>query len=118
MSARALALGAVLGLLLLQWRWHAMVAPPSGVAGWELALLYCVPLLPCLWLLAMRRRSALLVGSIAALLYFCHGVMFAVGEPAFRILGLTEAILSVMVIVASSWSGLRGRFAQRGRTPS
>ena len=116
MSARALALGGILGLLLQQWRWHAMIAPPRSVAPWALVAIYCLPLLPCLVMLALRRRAALLVGAIAALLYFCHGVMFAFGEPALRAPALTEIALSVIVIVAASWNGLRARFAKRGQS--
>jgi uncharacterized membrane protein len=113
MSSRALALGGILGLLLLQWRWHAMIAPPTAAAPWTLATLYSLPLLPCLILLALHRRTALLVGAIAALLYFSHGVMFAFGEPALRAPALTEVALSVIVIVAASWNGLRARFARK-----
>jgi uncharacterized membrane protein len=113
MSARALALGGILGLLLLQWRWHAMIAPPSSVAPSMLVTIYCLPMLPCLILLALRHRAAMLVGAIAALLYFCHGVMFAFGEPALRAPALTEVALSVIVVVAASWNGLRARFARK-----
>lgn len=113
MSARALALAGVLGLLLLQWRWHAMITPPTAIAPWVLVLFYCLPMLPCLLLLAVGHRAALLVGAIGALLYFCHGVMFAVGEPALRAPAATEIVLSVLVIVAASWTGLRTRFARK-----
>jgi len=113
MSARALALAAVLALLLLQWRWHAMIAPPTAVAPWALAALYCLPMLPCLWLLLRGHRAAPLVGAIAALLYFCHGVMFATGTPALRGPALTEIALSLIVIFAASWDGLRARFARK-----
>jgi uncharacterized membrane protein len=115
MSARALALGGILGLLLLQWRWHAMIAPPKTIAPWLLAAFYSLPMLPCLVLLALRHRAALLVGAIAALLYFCHGVMFAVGEPALRTPALTEIVLSVLVVVAASWGGLQARFAKKAK---
>ena len=113
MSSRALALGGIFGLLLLQWRWHAMIAPPTSTAPWTLVALYCLPMLPCLILLALRHRAALLLGAIAALLYFCHGVMFAVGEPLLRGPALTEVALSVIVVVAASWNGLRARFARK-----
>ncbi len=113
MSSRALALGGILGLLLLQWRWHAMIAPPASVAPAALVAIYCLPLLPCLILLALRRRTALLVGAIASLLYFSHGVMFAFGEPALRVPALTEVALSLIVVVAASWNGLRARFAHK-----
>lgn len=113
MSARALALGGILGLLLLQFRWHAMIAPPATLAPWAFAAFYCIPLLPSLVLLALRRPSALLVGAIAALLYFCHGVMFAFGAPVLRAPAFTEIALSVLVVVAASWGGLSARFAKK-----
>jgi uncharacterized membrane protein len=113
MSARALALAGILGLLLLQWRWHAQIAPPTAVAPWALVALYCLPMLPCLWLLLRRHRAALLVGAIGALLYFCHGVMFAMGAPALRGPGMIEVALSVLVVVAASWNGMRARFARK-----
>ena len=113
MSSRALALAGILGLLLLQWRWHAVIAPPPTIAPWALVVLYCLPMLPSLWLLALRHRLALLVGAIGALLYFLHGVMFAMGVPALRVPALTEIALSLLVIVASSWNGMRSRFAKK-----
>ncbi|MBS0192637.1 MAG: DUF2069 domain-containing protein [Proteobacteria bacterium] len=113
MSARALALAATLALLLLQWRWHAQIAPPTATAPWALASLYSVPLLPGLWLFARRHRGAPLVAAIAALLYFCHGVMFAMGTPALRTPASIEIALSLTLIVAASWNGLRARFARK-----
>ncbi|HEY2347033.1 MAG TPA: DUF2069 domain-containing protein [Xanthomonadaceae bacterium] len=113
MSARALALAGILALLLLQWRWHTAIAPPTAIAPWLLAVFYCIPMLPCLWLLLRGHRAALLVGAIAALLYFCHGVMFATGVPALRGPAIIEVALSVIVVVASSWGGLRARFARK-----
>jgi uncharacterized membrane protein len=113
MIARALALAGIFGLLLLQWLWHAWIAPPLSVAPWIYAAFFCIPLLPSLWLLARRHRAALLVGAIAALLYFCHGVMVAMSVPQLRMLGLVETALSVLVVVAASWNGLRARFGRK-----
>jgi uncharacterized membrane protein len=113
MSARALALAGILSLLLLQWQWHAVMTPPTNVSPWVLAAFYCMPLLPSLLLLALRHRAALLAGGIGALLYFCHGIMFLMGVPALRTPALIEVVLSVLVILASSWNGLRARFAHK-----
>ena len=113
MSSRALALAGILGLLLLQWRWHAQIAPPATVSPWLLVALYCLPLLPGVALFARGHRGAALVGAIAALLYFCHGVMFAMGAPPLRGPAVIEIVLSVLVIVAASWNGLRARFARK-----
>lgn len=113
MSSRALALAAVLAMLLLQWRWHAVIAPPTAVPPWTLVTLYSLPLLPCLWLALRGHRSAPLAGAIAALLYFCHGVMFAMGAPLLRGPALIEIALSLAIVFAASWNGLRARFMRK-----
>ena len=108
-----LALVGILGLLLLQWLWHGVIAPPLSVSPWIYAAFFSLPMLPSLLLLARRHRAALLVGALAALLYFCHGVMVAMGVPPLRTLALAEIALSVLVVVAASWNGLRSRFARK-----
>ncbi len=113
MIARALALAGILGLLLWQWLWHETMAPPLSAIPWVYAAFFCMPLLPSLLLIACRQRAALLAGALAALLYFCHGVMVAMSVPALRMLSLVEIALSVLVVVAASWNGLRGRFARK-----
>jgi len=113
MIARTLALTGIFGLLLLQWLWLGVIAPPGPGSPWIYVTFMCIPMLPSLVLLAQRQRSALLVGALAALLYFCHGVMVAMSEPAFRKLALVEVALSVLVVVAASWNGLRSRFARK-----
>jgi uncharacterized membrane protein len=113
MIARMLALGGIFGLLLLQWLWHAMIAPPLSVSPWIYAAFFSLPLLPSLVLLVRRKREALLVGALAALLYFCHGVMVAMSVPQQRTTALVEIVLSVLVVVAASWNGLRARFARK-----
>lgn len=113
MIARGLAAGGIFGLLLLQWLWHVAIAPPLSVSPWIYTAFFSIPILPSLLLLARRHRMALLVGALAALLYFCHGVMVAMTVPSLRPLGLVEIALSVLVVVAASWNGLRSRFARK-----
>jgi len=113
MIARALALAGIFGLLLLQVIWHGVIAPPLSVSPWLYAAFFCSPLLPSLLLLGRRHRAALLVGALAALLYFCHGVMVAMSVPLLQALALAEIALSVLVVVAASWNGLRARFARK-----
>ena len=113
MIARTLATLGIVGLLLLQMLWHALAAPPMSVLPWIYAGFFCIPLLPVLLLLVLRHRAALLAGGVAALLYFCHGVMVAMSVPQLRALALTEVALSVLVVVAASWNGLRARFARK-----
>jgi uncharacterized membrane protein len=111
--ARTLALVGIFGLLLLQWLWLGVIAPAGPGSPWMYATFMTIPMLPSLVLLIRRHRGALLVGAIAALLYFCHGVMTAMSEPGVRTLGLIEIALSVLVVVAASWNGLSSRFARK-----
>jgi uncharacterized membrane protein len=113
MIARTLALVGIFGLLLLQWLWVGVIAPAGPGSPWIYATFMSLPMLPSLALLAGRHRSALLVGAIAALWYFCHGVMTAMSEPSVRSLALVEVALSVLVVVAASWNGLSSRFARK-----
>lgn len=113
MIARTLALAGIFGLMLLQAIWHGVIAPPQSGSPWMYVAFLCVPMLPSLSLLALRHRTALLVGALAALLYFCDGVMVAMNEPAQRTPALVELALGALVVVAASWNGLRGRFARK-----
>ena len=58
-------------------------------------------------------RAAFWAG-VLGLLLFCHGVMIAWSEPGERAQALLATALSVVVVFASSWPGLRARFG-RGR---
>ena len=58
------------------------------------------------------RRAAFWAG-VLGLLLFCHGVMIAWSEPAQRLPALAATALSVLVVFASSWPGLRARFGRR-----
>ena len=113
MSARVLVLAGIAALLALQLLWHGMWMPPHGASPWLVALFFCMPLAPALWLALRGRSTAGFAGALAALLYFCHGVMEAMSAPAERGLALAEIVLSVWVILAYSWPGLRGRFRKR-----
>jgi len=113
MITRTLALAGIFGLLALQWAWHGLIAPPQSGSPWIYTAFLCVPLLPSLALLARGHRAALLFGALAALLYFCDGVMVAMSESAQRTPALVEVALSVLVVVAASWNGLRARFTRK-----
>jgi uncharacterized membrane protein len=113
MSARRAAAIAMLLLALWIAAWHLQFAPPARMPAIVAAALHLLPLAPALLLLALRRRSAPFWGSIAALLLFCHGVSDAWAVPARRGLGIVEALLSVALIVAASWEGLRARWNKR-----
>lgn len=110
MSARMFALLGVAALLALQLLWHGIWMPPRSASAWAYGLFFCLPLLPSVWLAIRGDRAAAFAGALAALLYFSHGVMEAMSAPAERGLASSEIALSIWVILAASWPGLRGRF--------
>ena len=112
---RYAALG-IVALFALQFLWHGFLLPPRHGWGWPLAGLYALPMLPAMVLLLCGHRRAAYWGAVAALLYFSHGVMEAWADPIARPLALAESALSIWLIVASSWEGLRARVA--GREPT
>ncbi|KFN42127.1 hypothetical protein N790_11855 [Arenimonas malthae CC-JY-1] len=111
-AARATAV-AILALFALQLAWHGWLAPPARVAPWAMALFFAAPLLPAVVLVLLRHRRAGFWGALAALLYFCHGVMVAWATPGLPGLALAEAALSAVLVLAASWDGMRARFAAR-----
>jgi uncharacterized membrane protein len=104
---------AIVAMVALQLAWHGAIAPPAKSPPWVLAAVFAAPMLPALALLLVRHRRAAFWGAVAALLYFCHGVMIAWVSPGERWLGLAEAALSAVLIVAASWDGLQRRFSRR-----
>ena len=117
-AATRIAAAAIVALALLQFAWHGWIVPPATVAPWVLAAVFALPLAPALVLLARRHPRAAFAGALAALLYFCHGVMVAWAAPDVRALGVAEVALSAVLIVAASWDGLRRRFARRTAPPA
>ena len=57
-------------------------------------------------------RAAFWAG-VLGLLLFCHGVMIAWSEPGERTQALLATALSMVLVFASSWPGLRARFGRR-----
>ena len=107
----------VLALLALQPAWYLWLAPPTVLPPPFAAVAMSMPLLPVVLLLVLRRPSAGFWAGLAALFYFSHGVMEAWASPEVRALALVEATLSVMLVVASSWAGLKARMAGRQAAP-
>lgn len=108
---------AILAMLGLHLAWRLWLAPPAQAAPWAMALFFSLPILPAVLLLALRHRRAGFWGSLAALLYFCHGVMLAWSEPSVRGLALAETLLASVLVVSASWDGLRARSAARRARP-
>ena len=110
---------AIVAMLALQLAWRLWLAPPTQAAPWAMALFFSLPILPAVVLLLLRHRRAGFWGALAALLYFCHGVMLAWAEPGVRGLALAETALAAVLVVAASWDGMRARAAaRRARRPA
>jgi len=116
LARRYAALG-ILALLALQWLWHAHLLPPERAPAIVVAFLFSLPILPAALLVAFRHRQAAYWGGVAGLFYFCHGVAEAWTDPPAWPLGLAEAALSVWIIVAGSWDGMKARFGKAKAKP-
>ncbi|HEX5122211.1 MAG TPA: DUF2069 domain-containing protein [Rhodanobacteraceae bacterium] len=97
-------------LIALQFAWYLLLAPPKAGSPW-LALTFALPIL-LLPLLAHESGWArvLFWCGIAALFYFCHGVVAAwVGGPETRFPAISETVLSVVLIGTVGWIGRRDK---------
>ena len=56
------------------------------------------------------------VAGVLALFWFSHGVMVAWTRPPERLFAWLEIVLSLVVVGAASWPGLRARFGKRRRS--
>ena len=105
----------VWGLLIaLQFAWYLVLAPPMVGSPW-LALVFALPilLLPLLAHASGWRRVLFWCG-VAALFYFCHGVVAAwVGGPKTLFPAISEAVLSVLLIGTVGWIGRRERASRQ-----
>lgn len=115
--ARRTCLAAVLAMLILQWVWPGRLPSPPAMSGLVVATLMSLPLAVLAVGLWRGWPQARFWSGVAALFYFCHGIAEAWAVPASRFPGWTEALLSVLVVVASSWDGLRARLGARTRPP-
>lgn len=107
MNTLRLGAGALIALLILQVVWHAWWLPPAPRAFWPTVGLAVLPLLPGLWTCGHNLRRGVLIGGIACLFYFCHGVSALYSDPAARIPGALEIALTLLVIGASGWEARR-----------
>ncbi|HET6397688.1 MAG TPA: DUF2069 domain-containing protein [Pseudoxanthomonas sp.] len=78
-------------------------------------LVFALPPLLLAWPAWRGGRRAAFWAGVLALFWFSHGVMAAWSHPAQRAWAWAEIVLSLVVVVASSWPGLRARFGTRGR---
>lgn len=103
----------ILALALLQPAWHLWLAPSTLLPPVFVTVLMGLPILPALLLALFRRPSAGFWGGVAALLYFSHGVMELWSNSEVTALAWAETLLSVGMVVAASWRGLKARAAAR-----
>ncbi len=61
----------------------------------------------------LGRPLAVFWSGVLALGWFSHGVMTAWSHPEVRLYGWLELLLALVIVFASSWRGLRGRFARK-----
>ena len=59
------------------------------------------------------RRAGFWAG-VLGLFWFSHGVMHAWAHPEGALFAWTAIALSLVVVTASSWPGLKARFGRRG----
>jgi uncharacterized membrane protein len=91
-------------LLLLAVLWQMLLDPPQRMP---------LALAPANVLFALRRPAAGFAAGVGALFLFCHGVMEAWGNAPMRLWAWVEIALSVALVFAASFDGLRARFAKR-----
>lgn len=109
MTPERVGVAAWIALVVLQFAWYLVIAPPVGASPWiALALTLPALVLPALALRGGLRRTLLWVG-VAALFYFCHGVVAAWIAPAARVPALIESGLCVVVIGSLGWAVRRDR---------
>lgn len=70
------------------------------------------PLLLMLGVMLGRAKAAFWAG-VFGLFWFSHGVMAAYSRPAEAPQAWTEILLALVIVLASSWPGLRGRFGNK-----
>lgn len=101
---------ALLLVLRLGWSWQLHAGSERLAWSWLLALL---PLLPFLAAWLLRLRGLWIYGGIAALWWFCHGVMEAWAEPSARSLAYAEIALSLLYFAGLLWRQWLDRVARR-----
>lgn len=113
MSARPLAHAGVFALAALVLAWYGVFAPTTVIPPWLSLTTMLLPLLPVLALILLRHPKAAFWGGVVSLFYFSHGAMEAWTSPEVRAWALVEVALSLLVILAASWDGMRARFAAK-----
>ncbi|WP_242113065.1 DUF2069 domain-containing protein [Luteimonas aquatica] len=83
----------------------------------RLAALLVFALPPLLLLIGVLRGGAKAAfwSGVAGLFWFSHGVMVAWSRPADGVYAWSEIALSLLIVGAASWPGLKARFFDKRR---
>ena len=84
----------------------------SSLRGAALIFFTLPPLLLLVGVLRGNAKACFWAG-VFGLFWFSHGVMEAYAAPGVRPFALAEIFLALVIVVASSWPGLSGRFAKK-----
>jgi uncharacterized membrane protein len=115
-TAERVGVAAWIALIVLQFAWYLVIAPPAGGSSWiALALTLPALMLPVFALRSGLPRTLLWVG-VVSLFYFCHGIVAAWIAPSARVPALIESALCVVVIGSLGWAQRRDR-ARHARKP-
>jgi uncharacterized membrane protein len=115
-TARRAGFALVLALAALTLAWQVFDLWPGGST--VAALMLGLPIAAVLGLHVAGRRSATFWSGVLALFAFSHGVMEAWAEAAARTPALAEIAISVALVLAASWDGLRARASRRRPPPA
>lgn len=112
--SRRIAVFALTALCVLQMYWHGWIGLRQG-GSWLRVLIAVLPLLLPLLGALKGWPNALFWGAFISLLFFCHGIVEAWMAPQWRLLGMIEASLSSILVLATARFGLQRRVASRRR---
>ncbi|HEX7917147.1 DUF2069 domain-containing protein [Rudaea sp.] len=102
-SALRTAVGALIALLILQPLWHAWLAPAKPQLLAPALVLAMTPLLLSLWIAAKSLRRGVLIGGMACLFYFSHGISELWSGALPRWPAAVEIVLALVVVLALGW---------------
>lgn len=106
--SRALLAALLLALALLYAVWFRGDRHYTAVL-----LVFCLPPLLLMLGVLLRRASAAFWAGVFALFWFAHAVMVAWSRPAEAGYAWGGIVLSVGVVLATSWPALRARFGRK-----
>lgn len=76
-------------------------------------LVFTLPPLLLLVGVLLGNAKASFWAGVFGLFWFSHGVMLAYSSPDERALAWIEIVLAIVIILASSWSGLSAKFGKK-----